>query len=762
MKKLLLIFIAINLLVIAISPCVSAGADSEGKTDEDFLNSVFYTCTYDAVKSQIVIEGTVKHDIMTAHKDYTIELYAIPPGEDYQIIINDENTVALSSASMAIKFTFNVDAVSMHERYSKYAVVFCSPEGERYLSGTPMLASVSSDHEYTYGDRTDFKGIHSNDSSVLFDSGAGTVIVDIDLSHIVGDVSNSILYPMGDTYIYINRSYILDIDKKVLSASVTNGKVYLRFLVNASDEKLATAPDKENNRLGIPNLYSEEALNIISAVSGFLAERYDGTNATNGHISGIILGSRIDDIENTNHIGELSVQEYADIYTLYLVVVANAVRSVNPETDMVIPLSDANDYSSSSALRKELRPSEFFEYIISQLDSSVSGDFDCTAMIEADTVPFDISCQNIEKGIDRTVPINEEKIYTQNISVFTSYVEKLARKYQSAPSNIIYMWNVPSDLKGNALCCAYAYSYYKLMSYAKISSFVVSFEGSDSNGFSDVSNILKYIDTDKGISKTRNILKYFEENTWNDVIGGTVNNKKLRSLIETQAFTQIPVGIVGEFNYIDFSVSSTLNMMAGGKNCLLITSEHDINGDRAVKISSAKMKLGDRLECIGVFDYPESYRYTPFLGITLSIDGGSDESLYEVTLTLGEGRNRISAAGVVTSGEKTILMFDASAYSSDYMADHFSISVRCLDSDADGVSVWLHDFKGYSTKYVSEELDRLVEEQRQQIRKQNSDEDGVASYSVIVTVIGIAFAFIAIGVAFLIIFRKEEVQSKGE
>ena len=760
MKKLFLIFLAVNLLAIAISPCVGAAVSSEGFTDEDFLNSVFYTCTYDAVKSQIVVEGTVKHDIMTAHKDYTIELYAIPPGEEYQGVINGEGTAALSSASMAIKFTFNVDAVSMHERYSKYAVVFRSPDGERYLAGTPMLASVSSDHEYIYGDRTNFKGIHSNDSSVLFDLGAGTSIVDIDLSQIVGDVSNSILYPMGDTYIYINRSYILDVDKKVLSASVTGGRVYLRFLVNASDEKLAISPDKENGKLGIPNLYSEEALNVISAVSGFLAERYDGTKATNGQIGGIILGSRIDDIENTNHIGELSVRQYADVYTLYLVVVANAVRSVNPKTDMVIPLSDCNDYSTSSSLNtnKELRTSEFFEYIISQLDGSVSGDFDCSVMLEADTVPFNISCQSIENGIDRTVPVNEEKVYTQNISVFTSFVERLARKYESAPSNIIYMWRVPSELKGNALCCAYAYSYYKLMTHGKISSFVVSFEDGD---IDDVRSILKYIDTDKGISKTANLLKYFEEDTWNDVVGGTLNNKKLRSLIEKQADIQRPDGIVGEFNYIDFSVSSTLNMMSCGKNCLSITSEHYVNGDRAVKISSAKMKLGDRLECIGVFDYPESYIYTPFLGITLSIEGG-DDSLYEVTVTLGEGRDRISSTGVVVSGEKTTLTFDVSAYSRDHMADHFSISVRCLDSDADGVSVWLHDFMGYSTQYVSEELDRLIEEQRQQIRNQNSNEDKAESYSVIITVVGIAFSFIAIGVALLIIFRKEEIQNKGE
>ncbi len=759
MKKFLSIFLAINFIMIALTPCVAATSIGD-EAEKDYSNSVFYTCTYDAEKSQIVIEGTVKHDIMTSHKDHTIELYAIPPGESYEDIIGLESTVALSSASMAIKFTFNVNTVSMHERYSKYAIVFCSPNGERYLAGQPMLASVSSEYEYIYGDRTNFKGLKSNSSSTIFDSGAGTVIVDVNLSQIVGDVSNSILYPMGDTYIYINRSYIIDIDKKVIAASAMSSRVYLRFLINASDERLAVYPNKANEKLGVPNLYSEDALNIISAVSGFLAERYDGTNGT---VSGIILGSCIDDIEKINHIGDLSVQKYADMYTLYLVVVASAVRSVNKKADMVIPISDMNAYTDENISNNDLKTDEFFEYIISQLDDSVSGNFDCTAMLESNTVPFNISNQNIDGGIDRNASVGKDKVCTENISLFTSYVERLARKYSSAPSNVIYMWNAPSDLRGNALCCAYAYSYYKLIAYGKISSFVISFDDNENESFYDVQSILKYIDTENGISKTKNLLKHFDAISWNEVIGGSINNKKLRSLTETDMFTEKPGNIIGEFNYIDFSVSSSLNMLSAGQNCLSIVSEHDSNGDRAIKMSSARMNIGERVECIGIFDFPESYSYTPILSITVSIDDGDvTDALYEITLSLGEEKDRIVATGVVASDVQATLFFDISAYSKTNMTDHIVISVRCLNQDTQGFSVWLHNFKGYSTKYLSEELDKLVDEQRKQIRNKNSEEDGKVEYSVIITVIGISFVFIAIGVGLLIIFRKEEIQGKNE
>ena len=267
---------------------------------------------------------------------------------------------------------------------------------------------------------------------------------------------------MNDSYIHIKKSYINEIDKQIRAAAVKNSKIYIRLL---------NKKNTEDGAYGIPDLYSEQVLDYVFTVSGFLAERYDEDN---GDISGMIVGTKIDDVEATNYIGEISLEEYAERYTLYLVVVGNAVRELNKDFDIVIPFSDMNDYSSDAYINKNIRPSVLLEEIIYRLDKNVSGTFNCSIMIESDNVPLNINEQSIGDGINIDILTDGSVIGPDTVSGFISYLQVLTAKYESVPSNVIYMWSVDSDMVGNALCCAYVYTYLRLMRYPEISSFVVS------------------------------------------------------------------------------------------------------------------------------------------------------------------------------------------------------------------------------------------------------------------------------------------------
>ena len=745
MKRLIALLICIFILTAFVAPSVSA-SESEKSEGNDFFGALSYTCNYDVTSDQIIISGTVDHNIMTRYEGYTISVYAIPMGITYEEVISDPESKPVSSSAMALKLTFHVGVKRISDIYSQYAVVFTSPTGEKILAAQPMYPSVVTEPDYNWQDRTAYKGILIDSAAKAGNSGAGTVIIDVHLERIFGDSSDSILCPMNDTYIYVNKSYLTEIDRKVVTATTAGSRVYLRYLLSCADNRLSYAVS-EDGRYGIPNLYSEEVMSTVSAISTFLADRYDGGK---GRISGLVVGTRVDDTQIVNCVGEMSEEQYTQLYARYMLVVANAVRIVDPTLDIVIPLSDKNNYSQSGG---------FLENTVALFDSMLSEELNCSVMLEANSAPLGITNNSLAEGIDLSFKGDSSVINSNNISVFISYVERLLRRYDSAPTNVIYMWNVSPQLTGTALCCAYSYNYYSLYSHSRISSFVVSFDEDSYYCYDSLDNIFKHIDTSSASKYTEPLAQYFGRTSWYSIIGSSVSNKPTSSLIETQMTQERPKDVIGEFVYIDFSSTSVLSIMSEGQKCASIRSDYNDLGERAICVNSTSVSMGEAVECIGLFDYPESYKYTPKMALVICVEGDSKQSLplYEVSLTLGSGSDRIVACGVVKDGEKTELVFDVSAYGTAYLANYMKVSVRCLTGDSENMTVRLHRLKGYSSQYYSEDLAALIDEQRQQIKNSGEDDEGFNS-KLLITVVGIAFAVVSVGIGLMMVFKKEEAE----
>lgn len=750
MKRICAFMLCMIMLVISLA--TSAFADGEKKETQILENAVYYSCDYDAKEKQVIIEGTVNHDFMISHSDYTIRVMSVLPGENFDSVISNPESKVLAETSMTVKFTFYVPISGNIERYSKYAILFCSPEGENLLTGEPKMPSVSSDFSYDPTRRMGFKGIMSKNSASISDSGAGTVIIDIDLEKMIGDTADSILYPMNGSYVHIRKSYIEDIDKTVLASAVGESRVYFRILLGASSTAIESYAVDDTKKYGIPNMYSETVIDYVITLTSFLAERY---GIDSGGLDGIIAGSRIDDTETVNAIGSMSVEEYAELYTMYLAVLANAVRDKDNTVDIVIPLSDANDYTSESYVKDPVRASVLLDNIIYRLDNTVSGNFHCSVMLETDVTPLGITVRSIGDGIDTDFSEDDARLGVRNISDFTSYITALSSKYENVPSNVIYMWHSDGTVSGDALCCAYAYMFKILSQNTTISSFVADF---GDNEYS-VYRLFKYIDTDCSDEMLSPLLRYFNDTSW-------AGNKipVSRALLEKEFSSVQPDNIIGEFQYMDFTDSSVFECMNVGAGCEYIRSDYNSVGERALRVGTSPLSVGDTAECIGFFEHGEDYSYTPYLSVKLEIDDmkASDSSLYEVSFTVGMGTSRTVAVGTVKNGEQCELFFDISDFADISMGDYIKISVRCLTEDTEGLSVWLHELKGYSTQYSTEELSELIEARRREIRGENYSDDSGFDYTVIITVVGVLFALGAVAIGLLMVFKRDNDEEKNK
>lgn len=737
MKRICALLLCVAMLVFNAAPFVSADEPTEAVSQ----NAVSYTCRYDAKGKQIIIEGTVNHDFMISHSNYRIGVIAIAPGQDCSTVINDPEAEMIAEAAMSVKFVFHAAVNTDFQRYCRYAIVFTSPEGERLLGSEPRIASAPSETEYS-SDRTGFKGIAGGVPSVISKYGTGTVIIDAELSKMLGDSSDSILYPMNSSYVHIRKSYIEEMDRAVTSASVNSADIYFRLLLSTSCERI-TAVHGDGSRYSVPDMCSAEAVNYLSTLLKFIFERY-GEN-----IYGVIAGSRIDDTESTNDIGTLSLEQYADMYTLYLTAIGNALREGGADIDVAIPISDANDFSEEQESTNGLNTAALLDAVVYRLEYVISGDFRCSVMLEAETSPLGIAVGSIGEKIRTDAACDSSRIGAENISVLSDYLSVLKGKYETAPQNIMYLWTPDASLSGTAFCCAYAYTYVQLLKNYSVSAFAVSL----GEGLRGGERLLKYIDTAKGGELLAELSKYFEDTSALDTALPV-----MRTLIEESFGRTAPSGIKGEFQYMDFTASSVFDCMRAGAHCKYIRSDHDKNGTRALRITASDMALGDTAECVAVFEYPENYGYTRYISLCLAVEASdvSDMSLYEVTLTVGRENICIAATGVVKNGELNELFLDMSQYSELSDATYIRVSVRCLSEPTAELSLWLHELKGYSDVYTDAELEELITAQRLAERGEDDVAEEGFDYTMIFTVVGVMLAVGVVGIGLIMVLKREE------
>lgn len=738
MKKTITLLLCIAVLFGVLAPLCYADEPVDSRKYV-FRNAVSFTCNYDAESNKVIIDGTVSHDIMINYEDYFIHVVALLPGETDSAVLEYSEEDILAKTSMTVRFTFYIEAKNVLDRYSEYAIVFESPEGERFSAGTPMLPSVSSDFSYDLSSKDGFKGILTDSSMNINNSGAGTVVIDFDISKGIGDSSDGYLYPMGSTYAYIRRSYIDEIDKKMVAADLTDTKVYIRLLLPNGSGVLESVSDGMSAGYGTPNVYSEYVLDRVFAVAEFLTDRYNGEN---GNLFGFIAGTKIDE-ELSALTGKMTAEEYAELYTLYLVAVGSAARVLNNTLDIVIPISDAISENRSDTASYKL-----VENIVRRLDSNVSGDFDCSIMVESEHMPTAIEKEN------------KTRLTADELDDFFTYIDSLSSKYASAPIHVIYKWKPNAALNGSDTCCAYIYSYMKLLRYGKISSFVLDISG-DGEKYSSIRRVFECIDSGADEDHINGYAQYLGVTSWEELLGEKQELPVLRTVL-TEKFTQIhPDRTIGEFCYMDFSSSNLTALMTQGENCSVMTSAYDEHGERLLQVSSKKMGMGEWFEVIGKFDYPENYYYTPVMSLEFEIEGGeaSEYALYEICLTFGNSDTRIDVIGTAKAGRRTVLYFDASEFANGNTADFFKLSARCLTEDTSGISLMLHKVKGYSSVYDSQTLDRIISEYRASVREPEAQEEKKFN---ITAVIAIAVSIIAVGVGLIMVFRRDDEKEKND
>jgi hypothetical protein len=748
MKRVISFFLLFCIIFMTvILPICALDSENTAQVEEPSLSVLNnYTCEYNRQTGRVTLSGTVKHNALISHKQYRVEIYRVSLGETYESVVASQYANPIASAEIAARFEFSWSLSDFSDRFSRYAIVLCAPSGARSLAAPLFYASEGTFVGYDPSDRSDFKGIVTSETSLAGGLEMGTAIVPIDLGRLLQNTSYGYMYQMGDRTVYLDKSYIYEIDRTVRSYSATGTKVYLNLLIPSGDSQLSVASGKPMGAsYDMPNVYASEVLASVCACCEFLAEHF--SSYRNGLIGGVVVGASIDD-PMMNYCGSLPLERYAEMYSLYMTAVSFSVRSYLPEAEVIIPFGDADVYASDAFFDGTYEPKQLLEQILTNLEDSLTTPLSCGTLI------------HFNSGKNTT------GLSADHMSAYSAYLADLRARFSSAPTHYMAVWSVPSDMGSTALCANYAYAYYRLFKDPTLSSFVVSFLNCEADGsyrLDELKQILRWIDTEKSLSVTASLPAYFEKETWDELIDGASNlNYGTQVTLSSSVNEALDLPMVGSFSYFDFEGGHIEEWYAGSL-VETLKSEYGKEGKRVLRADFMPASSREYGELLCLYEFPERFSHTPYLEFRMAFaeECGDQNGLYSVMITLGNDSVRTVAQTILGGKDIERVRISLDQFPSDQAVNYMKISIRQIEGNAQTVSFRLYDVIGYSPELSSEELAERIGADRMRARNltEKSDRETTPYH---LWIIGAVILIVAIMIVIFACLRKEDDSERSD
>lgn len=722
-------------------------AEEANDTEELFKDVLSYTCVFDTQAKRIRLSGTLDNKLFAEHSKWSLAVYAVPPGTTEYEVLNMPDSKPLAEATVSIKFEFSFKADDIISRYSRYAVFLRSPEGESVLCTEAQFPEVPSTFQ-AVNDKRYYKGLCADFDSRVTDISPGTAILPLYWDELFSETPSSVFILADGKQYFFNKDTVDELDVALRSMSASGNKIYLRLYKKSEENSSA--------EYVMPDVYDHDTVARIHAAVSFLTDRYGDREF--GVISGYILGKGWETPKKYNYGGNITFEEYVRKCATYAVIVANAARMIDSSIDVVIPLSGNEFLTEPKKGQTKNAFKQTAEGILSYFDASFYAGINCSFLLDTSDVPLGISNSNVYDGIKTDIEDADGKFYAGLQTGFSDYLFSLGLSYKSCPEKYIFSWTPPSTLNGIALSAAYAYSYYKLLSDNAIYLFAVDFsKRADIEG---VAHLMKYIDTDKGVSATQSLAKLFDKKSWKEIVSAEL----LEQYAKRQTLTApVNVGIKedfkGSFYYFNFANSNLVENWYKGVGCISIKSDYRAEQKKSLCADLLLDGTDRSSEVIYIYGYPENMSYTSHLNFSFSISDDADNSLYEVKFTLENNGNRIEGSSVIRANEEYDVMLDISEFANGNTTEAVRISVRSLDGKSGECSLWINDICGYSQSYDSETLEELINISRENMRNPNVDEENRTKVETVAFAIGIVLAIGALGLGIFVSFKRNSSDS---
>ena len=295
-----------------------------------------------------------------------------------------------------------------------------------------------------------------------------------------GSASNPSWEHNGRRYSF-NRRYLAMHDANIKRLSDTGALVYLVVLVSRSPNSRATdfllhpnynldAP----NRLSAFNTVTPEGRDALSAAMEFLANRWSGTETTNGRVVGYIMGNEVNSHWWWSNCGDVTMEQFIDNYADAIKLASTAVKTASDWARVYVSLEHhwTMRFKEDQPLRS-FPGRDFLEQFAAVIKDRGNPDWHLAYH------PYPENLFNPKFWEDKTATPQPDspRITFKNLEVLTAFMRRPEMQFAGQPRSIILSeqgFHTPEGLEGQRLqAAAYCYAYRKVASLEDIDAFIL-------------------------------------------------------------------------------------------------------------------------------------------------------------------------------------------------------------------------------------------------------------------------------------------------
>ncbi len=651
----------------------------------------------------ISFSGNVNRDAALAYGDSRIAVYewngdALPTPEE----LADLTSLAEVDMTTRFELIHHISKNNDSVRYSRFIAVVLHADGTYTLISEPFYAD---NPELGAPNKValvpDSKGFAANDLSLVADTDSEVTVLVLDSKKFFSSKSEGRIYTYGGCSYYLNGAYLDSVGGNIdmLSAAGVSVLVRLTGWSDALQDELYQAYSTDSYVSYALSVDAVDGTDYLGALSSYIADTW----CVGGKVCGVIFGDR----ENGKVTSDIDMTKQAEMTAQYMRRIYNHIASVNSGATVFISVDDVFDDRPVTDFSRYML-SDYIPALISSAERY--GGFSFGISVEVSEEENGSSeyvtvgdCSALTKLIDSTGLQNVRLIFCD--STYNDFSKRLSTLMQN-----------------------YVLGYYHAYFDNRIDAYIAI---AGARGAA-VAETVRYIDTTDVSMISNAAMVTMKENSIDELVDGYDEDKlKDRILSTGEPSLTVPDGIKGVYRYFDFdsiaNVSGVWTTCYGGE----VRVTNDGGSAMTVSLRSNAYGVAGRASWLGVlhnFEYPENFKLTPTVKVTLKVDSVVPDTETEVSVKtiLHSSNERFEAAASIPVGEWVTLYIDTKPFNGRRNVE----SIRLLTGDAkiDDAVLSIKEISGLSFEYENEELAEKVAESREKRRSPDAVPDYRAYY----------------------------------
>ncbi len=660
------------------------------------------TCAINVSSNEVLVIGKIKSSEIDKYSGKELLLFEQPLNEITTVDALSELKSTLKTTVGSNEFIFRIKCNKKEELrsylYKKYTVAIKNDDSYIIIDSPKCISNPDSLSKQTNSfSQTSGKGQFGSSLSFMQKNMITDTLVTVDIGKFFSHSSSSgAKYECGGNVFYYNPEYVEQTDALLLPYAEKGIRVTL--LITLSDtqnealNKILIHPDSSlESSSPAFNTNSKTSLSYLRAFCEFFAQRYCVESPC---VSKAVFGKEVANAKRSYNMGEKSLYDFTDSYSIALLTVNNAFRSVSKSVgiythidnnwDTDIPFGSYDRYDNKAFL--------------TSLNNRISdyGNIDWGVVINV----YPKEQANYLAYADPSISTATDSDYITfgNLEILSDFLKNTDMLYNNAQRSLVIVEEAQFEgLDEQTIAASYVYNYYKSQG--------LSAEAYITNVNFEFGNVMKYIDTSLTDKTTKFALDILKIKSWNEAISSYNANAAIYKSYSHSEFSKLPENVKGRIEVSSFS-GDTENWGRYGMTEEFSAGKEMSDRSELLSVKLGKILQGESKGIYASFEAPLDLSLIPLLHFDVNIASlppNVDSAILTVKFT--SGNETIEFSGSIDKTVWTEVYCDLSSFQGISNVGSISITLSSENGEVfDDPQLFISSIEGISLEYDSEYL----------------------------------------------------------